>query len=50
MMISSRIEFYNFNDHRYELWKLNKEDTFVDRDQRIFLYLGTNPTSMSRRL
>jgi hypothetical protein len=46
MASSSIIEIEKFNGHNFELWKLNKEDLLVDREQWKTVCLGTQPTCM----
>jgi hypothetical protein len=45
MARSLRIETEKFNDKNFELWKLNMEDLFVDKEQWIVVHPGTRPTS-----
>jgi hypothetical protein len=45
MESSSRIEIKNFDSKNFELWKLNMEDLLVEKEQWIYVDLGTQPTS-----
>jgi hypothetical protein len=44
MASSSRIEIEKFNGKNFELWKLKMEDLLVDKEQRIAVDPGTQPT------
>jgi hypothetical protein len=44
MTSSYRIEIEKFNDKNFELWKLNMQDLFVDKEQWIIVDPGTQPT------
>ena len=43
---SSRIEIKNFNEHKFELWKLKMECFIVDKDQNTAMDPSTKLTSM----
>jgi hypothetical protein len=44
MESNSKMEIKKFNGQSFELWKLNMEDLFMDRDQWIVVDPGTAPT------